>query len=285
MLESLNMSTMTIGEDSATEVRPEDEAEAMAQRWAISLNLRSALITLALEIAGLEITGPGQITPLPGPKPKPRIRLSAMRILASLDRQSVLQRKLDLLESPTGEPPAVPEVVDTYEVSAACAAEGLRLLNEASARRKLEPPPPPPPEPEPEPPAGPVIPWKTTQRTFRKRWAITKEMRGALIVEAASICGFSVTPQGDVEPIPVTDETPKPCRRIVLSALRLLATFDRISLEERRVELRAQPIETPEDCELRIDPETAARLYELLETDRARFKAERSRAAMAQREG
>jgi len=68
-------------------------------------------------------------------KEKPRIRLAAMRIIASYDRLSIQERKLDLLENPTGERP-VPEVEDEEpdEASNAAAKEALALIAKSRCR-------------------------------------------------------------------------------------------------------------------------------------------------------
>ena len=265
------MAMMTFPEDDATDDRQEREAEAMAQRWPISLQMRSQIIKTALELAGLEMTGPNTVRPIEGAaRPKLRIRLAAMRILASYDRLSLQERKVDLLEHPSGEKP-VPKVEDTREMSAAVAEECLVLLYAAKTRPAPEPPPPVVAKPKPVP----------APKVIRQRWPIAPAVRGQIITEAFSLCGFAVTPGGQVEPIAPTDEAPQQNPRIVLAALRILASYDRISIEERRVELRFKPAEPEEVFESWIDPETEARIHELMDADDARIKAERRREEMA----
>jgi hypothetical protein len=64
-----------------------------------------------------------------------------------------------------------------------------------------------------------------------------------------------------------TDDTPKPRPRIVLAALRVLAAYDRLWIDERRVELRVKPAETRGPGAPDIDPDTAAKVHELIEND------------------
>jgi hypothetical protein len=80
-----------------------------------------------------------------------------------------------------------------------------------------------------------------------------------------------VTPQGQLEPIPsmAGEEAPRRGSRIVLAALRVLASFDRLALEERRVEMRFVP---PEPYVSGDDPETLAKVHALFEADRAGLK-------------
>jgi hypothetical protein len=108
-------------------------------------------------------------------------------------------------------------------------------------------------------------------RPIRQRWPITQAIREQLIREAFALCGFRVTPWGGVEPIVASEGTPKRSSKIVLAALRILAAFDRLALEERRVELRFQPPEPKQPCGS-TDPETAAKIHALFEADRAGLK-------------
>jgi hypothetical protein len=252
------MSTQRAPENDQTDDSPQRQAEMMDQRWPMSLEMRAHLINMALALAGLERTGPDIVQPIKGPKPSPRIRLAAMRIVASFERLSIQERKIDLLENPTGERP-VPKEEDDYEMSPEVAEKCLTLLNQETFRPKQEPPQPPKPKPK------PVIP----PRPIRQRWPISQAIRQQLIREAFALCGFMVTSQGQLEPIPSMGGSPRRGSRIVLAALRILASFDRLSLEERRVELRFQP---PEPVGSGGDPETMAKIHALCEADRAGLK-------------
>src|SRR2546423_12776317 len=65
---------------------PQPEPEEPPQRWVITRPVRTGLINIALDIAGLEQAADGTYVPIQGkPRKSPRTRLAAMRILASLD--------------------------------------------------------------------------------------------------------------------------------------------------------------------------------------------------------
>jgi hypothetical protein len=260
MMEGLPMSTTSLPDHGQTDDSPQRQAEMMDQRWPMSLEMRAQIIKMALALAGLEQTGTDTVRPIKGPKPKPRIRLAAMRLLASYDRLSIQERKIDLLENPSGERPVPKDDDPPREISGEVAEKCLVLLNQATFRPQAEPPQPPKPKPK------PVIP----PRPIRQRWPLTQAIREQLIREAFALCGFRVTPWGGVEPIVAPEGTPKRSSKIVLAALRILAAFDRLALEERRVELRFQPPEPREVCS--IDPEVAAKIHALFEADLAGLK-------------
>jgi hypothetical protein len=254
---------MSTTQNGQTDDSPQRQAEMMAQRYPISLEMRAQIINMALALAGLERTGSDTVGPIKGPKPRPRIRLAAMRLLASYDRLSIQERKIDLLENPSGERPVPQDDDPPREISGEVAGKCLILLNQATFRREQEPPQPPKPKPK------PVIP----PRPIRQRWPLSMAIREQLIREAFALCGFTVTPQGGIEPIasPEGEEAPKRSSKIVLAALRILAAFDRLALEERRVELRFQPPEPKNPCGS-TDPETEAKVHALFEADRAGLK-------------
>jgi hypothetical protein len=256
------MSTTSVTHNGQTDDSPQRQAEMMDQRWPMSVEMRAQIINMALELAGLKRTGPDTVQPIAGPKPRPRIRLAAMRLLASYDRLSIQERKIDLLENPSGERPAPEDDDPPHEISGEVAEKCLTLLNQATFRREQEPPQPPKPKPK------PVIP----PRPIRQRWPISQAIREQLIREAFGLCGFTVTRQGQLEPIPSIGGTPRRGSKIVLAALRILASFDRLSLEERRVELRFVPPEPRHGSMYGTDPETAAKVHALFEADRAGLK-------------
>jgi hypothetical protein len=235
------------------------ETEALAQRWPMSPEVRSQVIKTALGLCGLEMSGEGQVKPAQGATPpKERIRLGAMRVMASFDRLSIQQRKLELLENPSGEEP-VRKVDDMFEVSPELADKILEIVESA----------PPPPEPT---VVQPVDSWKKkadlelARRALRQRWPISMAVRGQIIVAALSLCGFAVRSDGQVEPIAPIDDTPPPPPkpRIVLAALRVLAALDRLSIEERRVELRAKLPKNSRPDRPQLHPDVAAKIYELI---------------------
>jgi hypothetical protein len=255
----------------ANQARQDLEAEALAQRWPMSLNVRGVIIETALNLCGLKVTSEGAVKKIEDvPLPKPRIRLGAMRVIASYDRLSLQQRKADLVENPTDEEPVHP-LVEPAEMSPEVATEILTLLENA--------PPAPAPARAPGPKAAVMEPngkWRKrsdlelARRAFRQRWPLSMAMRGQIIVSALSLCGYAVTCEGQVEPITPSDDVPTPKHRIVLAALRVLAAYDRLSIEERRIELRIKPSKTKRANRPDIDPDTAAKIYELIESDSKR---------------
>jgi hypothetical protein len=191
-----------------------------------------------------------------------------MRVIASYDRLSLQQRKADLVENPTDEEPVHP-LVEPAEMSPEVATEILTLLANA----------PPAPAAAPAAKAAVMQPngkWRKrsdlelARRAFRQRWPLSMAMRGQIIVSALSLCGYAVTCEGQVEPIMPGDDVPSPKHRIVLAALRVLAAYDRLSIEERRIELRVKPSKTKRANRPNVDPETAAKIYELIESDSKR---------------
>jgi hypothetical protein len=68
-------------------------------------------------------------------------------------------------------------------------------------------------------------------------------VRVQVIASALGLCGYSITGEGGLEAIPLTEEMPKPKRRIVLGALRILTRFDRLSIMEKKVKRRIKPRE------------------------------------------
>jgi hypothetical protein len=110
------------------------------------------------------------------------------------------------------------------------------------------------------------------RRAFRERWPISMAMRGQIILAALCLCGCAVTCEGEVMPVPPGDDLPPTKPRVVLAALRVLAAYDRLSIEEQRIELRVKWSKFKRAERPDIDPETAAKIYELLESDSERIE-------------
>src|ERR1700693_40856 len=81
------------------------EASALDQRWPISVDVRSVVVNLALEMSGLVVDPQGTLSPMvptdEKPRPKPRTRLAAMRILVACDKLALQQRKIELAQDPS----------------------------------------------------------------------------------------------------------------------------------------------------------------------------------------
>ena len=252
------------------------DKELATDLWSMSVNVRTAIVKTALNLCGLELTGAETITPIEGsPKPKPRDRLAAMRILASCDRVSIEHRKNDLLEcrlaAASNEEPEEPEMRD---LSPEVASECLLLLSEAREKMPASAFPPAPPI---------TFPWRNKRRRriarrSSQRWPLCKVVRDQVITSALLLCGLKVTPAGDVEP---AEDAPTPRRRTILAALRVLVEFDRLSVEDRKVELKLKQFEAPEPKGPQIDPEVLAKVDALIEEDDRRFYEEERRRALA----
>jgi hypothetical protein len=246
--------------EAETQARKKAEAKARAQRWAIPLALRGPIIKVALGLCGIETDHEGHVKRTnEDPPPKPREKLAAMRVLATYDKISIDERKLELTEKAAGIGCDRPNV-EMPKISPDVATECLMLLIDAPPRPKPKPAPPPENQAELEMAAG----------LLNARWPLSVDVRGAIIETAANLCGLAITDEATIELIPVTDETPAPKPRFKLGALRVLARFDRLSLEHRRGRLLAVRLrrkQRPEPVRPDIDPETAAKFMALIEED------------------
>jgi hypothetical protein len=262
-------------------VQHELEARVLNHRWPISRGLRSELITAALRLCGLKISDDGQVQPTGEPPEPPRVRLAALRVLASYDKLSIDQRKLDLRQyPPTGEKPLPAECQERrVELSPEVATEILKIGCESappgkygpgSARRFAAGPEPPP------------------ERNLRDelvdtRWPIPLNVRAALIETAAGLCGLSSKGAPRVEETDATED-PSQAKRMMLGALRVFARFDRLSLEHRRVELRyRQPASERKGPQ--FDAATWARIDALVDAEERRQIEQELAAEEAARAG
>jgi hypothetical protein len=247
------------------QVRHELEARVLNQRWPISRGLRSGLITVALRLCGLKISDDGQVTRTGETPEPPRVQLAALRLLASYDKLSIDQRKLDLKQyPPTGVKPIPESQEPPRQIPPDIATECLMLGIES-----YKPPPKPAPGAKPEPPPERNL----TAELADTRWPICLGVRAALIETAAGLCGLSTAADGTVEEAPVADDSPQ-AKRIVVGALRVIARFDRLSLEHRRVELRYRP-PAVDPRRPQLTPKVVARLQELMDDcDRRQLEQE-----------
>jgi hypothetical protein len=247
---------------------PAPPRENCTDRWPMPLEVREHIVQTALGLTGLVMTPDGKVERLPGPLPPPRIRTSAMRILASLDRISLQQNKVELLERKmnTSKPvePKWPEGVDREVVRAAV----RQAIDEHDAEREAALKTPGSPE---------AIAWEKKKsdlrraaeaKKFRQRWPISPEVRGQIIATALCLCGFAVDGDGAITPLERDADTPGPNLRTVLAALRVLVAYDRLSLEERQVDLRIQALkDSQKDRGSGLCPIFAAKLDELIESN------------------
>ena len=254
----------------ATRAQEQREAEALAQRWPMSLDVRGLVITKALELCGLEVKSDGAVKKIEGvPLQKPRIRLGAMRVIASYDRLSLQQRKHEL-RARLGEDEPVLPVIEPPKVSPEVATEALMLLVNMPGAPVFGASKP-----------GMIQPdgrWQRkasldiARRAFRERWPISTAMRGQIILAALCLCGCAVTCEGEVTPTPPGDDDAPARPRTVLAALRVLAAYDRLSIEEQRIDLRVKQSKFKRTNGSDVDPETAVKLYEFLQSKSERIE-------------
>ena len=248
----------------------EHEDAALDQRWPISVDVRSVVVNLALEMSGLVVDPEGTVSPMEptdkNPRPKPRTRLAAMRILATCDKLALEQRKIELAQDPSSiddDGTLTPgQILNSMPMSKEIAGEILIMLGNL-----------PLPSEAPEVYAGvgrePVV----IPQLSRDRWPITRAMRCAVVESALELCGYSISGPGRVAPIPVTDETPKPKQRIVLGAMRILTRFDRLSIMEQRVRHRYERLRSKRRNQMRkgdapgVTWEFLAKVCEMVEED------------------
>jgi hypothetical protein len=205
---------------------------ALHERWPISACIRAFMIDMTLRLCGLQPDGQplkdldGSLTS----PPSPRDKRAALRLITTFERNSLEERKLNFGrddESSAGQQAEFDfrDSLATEEVR----AETTRLFYES----------PDPVEPEPsraERTAG--ADRERANRLLEERWPLSKEVRGKIIGTTLELCGFAVGANGIVEQIPTIDEVLPPSNRDLTSALRILATFDKLSLEQKKLENR-----------------------------------------------
>ena len=207
---------------------PELAARLEQELWPTSPDLRPHLVQVALGIAGLETQENGQVTKIQAAQGKGRVnqrnKLAAMRILASFDRNALEQQRVELAMEAQGVEETVPVVDVLPPLTPEIADQALIMIEEESKKKKaaqaLEPEPDwrqpitPPPAEEDDP-----------------RWPITKLIREAILLTALDLCGFKPTPEGTFAP-----SGRKPAKpRIVLGAMRVLASLDLLAIQQKRV--------------------------------------------------
>jgi hypothetical protein len=260
----------TIWEEYAERAQKRAESQARAERWGIPPRLRGEIIKVALGICGIETDRDGHVKRTSEePRPKPREKLAAMRVLATYDKISIDEQKLELRGKAGGRD------FDRHEVELDRPEIPEEVVTEALLRLIDEPPPPHKPAPPPENQAE----LEMAACVRDARWPLSVEVRDAVIETAANLCGLAITEQGAVEPIPVTEENPAPKRRTKLGALRVFARFDRLSLEHRRLVFVARQLKRkqgPASAGSGMEPEVAVRFAELIEEGLCRWRERES---------
>jgi hypothetical protein len=249
----------------------------------MSVDVRGLVVNLALEMTGLAVSAEGAVTPMvptkETPRPKPRERLAAMRILATCDKLALEQRKIDLVDNPSSEEDDTitpGEVLHSLKMTSKVGDQVMDLILKEAPR------PLPPRGSPPGPGREPIV----IRRKPRDRWPITNAMRCAVIESALGLCGYAIRSDGKLAPIPVTDEAPKPKKRILLGAMRILTRFDRLSIMEQRMKQRSLRFRSKHRFRSRANEapgvtwEMLGRICEMVEEDEKR----RAEAGYAERQ-
>ena len=71
-----------------------------------------------------------------------------------------------------------------------------------------------------------------------QRWGLSFDIQGFLVTEALELSGLKMNPEGDVEPIQSTENRPLHPPRVRLAAMRIIASCDKLVLEQRQIELQ-----------------------------------------------
>jgi hypothetical protein len=106
-------------------------------------------------------------------------------------------------------------------------------------------------------------------------------MRGAVVETALGLCGYAITAEGKLAPIPATDDSPKPKQRILLGAMRILTQFDRLSIVEQKLKQKVGRLRSKRVFRSRANEapgvtwEILGRICEMIEEDE-RMRAEAS---------
>jgi hypothetical protein len=194
-------------------------------RWPIPPNLRHAVMQSALEQCGLDPDG--KPLKLPdgslAPKLSSRRRIAAMRVLAGFERNLIDAQKLDLLS----------QFEDEDAVKAADAFHQSLLTPELSDEvetiidENLNPP------------------ITTVEERIQKAdrdgdenhlkaiWPLSRQARVGVMISVVEMCGFAVGSDGEVAPLEIAHQ---PSSRTKAAAMKLLAMFERISLQQVRID-------------------------------------------------
>jgi hypothetical protein len=246
---------------------PQRVARLKRELWPTPPDIRAHLVRAALGFCGLEVQDDGQVTNIPPANGKPSVshrnKLAAMRILTSFDRNALELQRVELAMEARGIredvavsyglPPMTPEIAE----------QAMEMIEEETKKKKeaeaLEPEPvpdwrQPPPEPEEE----------------DRRWPITKPIREAILVSAMDLCGLRVTPEGAVESTGQTPAQP----RIVLGAMRVLAGFDLLAIQQKRVKWLGVAVKVKQDRrrKFKMDPEIARTVNAFIHAERVKLR-------------
>jgi hypothetical protein len=227
-------------------------------RWPTPPNLRAAVMQSALEQCGLDTDG--NPLKLPdgslAPKLSSRRRIAAMRVLAGFERNQIDAQKLDLLSQ--FEDHDATKAGDEFHKSLLTPeliAEAHTIIDE-----NLNPP------------------ITTVEERIKKAdrdgdaillksiWPLSRAARVGVMTSVVEMCGFSVGSDGEVAPLEIANQ---PSSRTKAAAMKLLAMFERISLQQVRIDhnVKAYKIKHPDTEYPDVTNEGQMKLHALLEPE------------------
>jgi hypothetical protein len=155
-------------EEDEQRARKKAEAEARAQRWAIPLALRGAIIKVKLGLCGIETDREGHVKRTEDdPPPKPRAKLAAMRVIATYDKLSIDEHKVAIREIVAGRDSDRREM-EMPKISSAVATECFGLILNAPLA---------PPKPKPEPVPEIQAELDIAEIVLKARWPLSVDVR------------------------------------------------------------------------------------------------------------
>jgi hypothetical protein len=253
---------------TAVKTDPKRTARLQRELYPLPPDIRAHLVQATLAICGLEIQEDGQVTAIPPTagqrKTSVRDKLAAMRILASFERNVLVQQRFDLAMEERGLQEDVPVVDNLPPITSEIADKALILIQEETDKKQeaqaLQP------EPDWRQPPTPTEP-----EDDEARWPITTPVREAIIRLALSFCGLQATPEGTAEPSGQRPAKP----RIVLGAMRVLARLDLLALQQKRVRYlgATRKLRESRRHQFVMDPEIARKANALIHDERVKLLA------------
>ena len=252
---------------------PKRLARLQRELYPLPPEIRAQLVQVTLDICGLKVEDDGQVTPIPHAqgrrKTSARDKLSAMRILASLERNVLEEQRVERAMEAQGIEERIPAVDDHLPpITEEIAEQALILIQEETDKKKeaeaLEP------EPDWRQPIAPE-----PEEDDEPRWPITPPIREAIIKLALALCGLSTTPEGTAEP---SGEIPAPTPvkpRIALGAVRVLARLDLLAIQQKRVKYLGvtQKLREKRRHKFVMDPEIERKASTLIHDERVKLLA------------
>ena len=145
--------------------------------------------------------------------------------MTSFERNTLAEKRVEqAMEARNIQEEEIPVVDDLPSITSEIADQAMIMIEEETKKKKAAQ------ALEPEPDwRQPIAPPQAEEDD--PRWPITKLIREAILLTALDLCGLKATPEGTFEP-----SGQKPAKpRIVLGALRVLASLDLLAIQQKRV--------------------------------------------------